>query len=388
MDGPLTKRRDLYRRTLLENIVPFWMEHAIDHEYGGYHFSLGRHGELVDSDKSVWIHGRFIWLLSTLYHEVEPRPEWLEMARHGVDFLLKHCVAPNHKLYFLVARDGTPLRMRRYYYSECFAAMGLAAFVRASGEKQYARHAIAFFENLAASVMGALSVETKVMNREAKGLAPRMVVICAGQILRDTIGYDGAQVHVDRAIGDILSAFYKPELEVLMESVGPHGEIHDTFEGRLLNPGHAIEAAWFILIEAVRQGADDHLQKALNIIRWMWNRGWDREHGGLVYFRDVYDKPVQEYWHDMKFWWPHNEAEIATLMAWRITGNDEFRRYYDAVHDYEFALLPDPDGPEWFGYFHRDGSRSSDLKGNHWKGPFHIPRMLLYGMKLLETVQK
>ncbi len=383
IDAPLQARCRRYRDTLLNNIVPFWLSHGMDRVHGGYHFSLGRRGELVDPDKGVWTQGRFIWLLSTLYKEVEARAEWLDAARHGVEFLLNHCVAPNGKLYFLVARDGTPLRMRRYYFSESFAAMGLAAYAGASGDYRCAERAIVFFEALAAYVRGRQPAEPKWQNRPVKGLAERMVLISTAQILRDTIAYPGAEAHIDWAIDEILRDFYKPDHEALMEAVGPNGEIYDTFDGRLLNPGHAIEAAWFMLEEAVIRNRPDLGRKAGNIFRWMWARGWDAEYGGLFYFRDLDDKPIQEYWHDMKFWWPHNEAEIAALMAWRVTGDEAFRCCYEAVHEYAFSLMPDPDYGEWFGYFHRDGRRSSDLKGNHWKGPFHIPRMLLYGWKLL-----
>ena len=39
-----------------------------------------------------------------------------------------------------------------------------------------------------------------------------------------------------------------------METVGPDGEFLDHFDGRTLNPGHAIEAAWFIMREGqIRQ---------------------------------------------------------------------------------------------------------------------------------------
>lgn len=383
LDAPIQERCRRYREMLLDNVLPFWMQYGVDREYGGYHFGLGRYGELVDPDKSVWAHGRFIWLLATLYNTVEARPEWLETARHGVDFLLNHCVAPNGKLYFLVAREGTPLRMRRYYFSESFAAMGLAAFAKAAQNEDCAKKAVRLFEDLAAYVQGRIPMEPKWINRPAKGLADRMVLLSTGQCLRDTLGYQAAQSQIDWAVDEILRDFYKPDHEVILETVAPNGEIIDTFDGRLLNPGHAIEAAWFLLDESVRNKRPEVGTAALNIIRWMWQRGWDREYGGLFYFRDLHDRPIQEYWHDMKFWWPQNEAEIALLMAWRISGESFFRRGYEQIHDYAFHLMPDPDGGEWFGYYHRDGSRSSDLKGNHWKGPFHIPRMLLCGWKLL-----
>lgn len=381
----LADRAEKYRKELLDNVLPFWLNHAADPVHGGYCFSLGRRGELLDTDKAVWIQGRFIWLLSTLYAAVEKKQEWLDLATHGVQFLLKHCRDASGKYYFLVARDGTPLRMRRYYFSECFAAMGLAAYAAVTGNAEAREESLRAYRRLVDYVRGSIRSEPKWMNRPGKGLADRMVVIVTGQTMRRFLGYTAAEEDIDWATDDILRDFYKPEHEAVMEMVGPQGEIYDSFDGRLLNPGHAIEAAWFMLEEAHIRGLPEVKEKALNIIRWMWRRGWDEDYGGMLYFRDLHGKPVQEYWHDMKFWWPQNETEIASLMAWRLTGEVEFLRMYETVHDYAFGLFPDKDYLEWFGYFHRDGTLANTLKGNHWKGPFHIPRMLLYGWKLLSS---
>ena len=119
----------------------------------------------------------------------------------------------------------------------------------------------------------------------------------------------------------------------------------------------------------------------------MWRRGWDAEYGGLLYFVDVNGLPVQEYWHDMKFWWPHNEAIIATLMAYQLTGDAKYARWHQQVHDWAYQHFADPEHGEWYGYLHRDGRISVPLKGNLWKGPFHLPRMQLVCWMLLAEAQ-
>jgi len=117
----------------------------------------------------------------------------------------------------------------------------------------------------------------------------------------------------------------------------------------------------------------------------MWKRGWDEEHGGILYFKDVYDKPVQEYWHDMKFWWPQCEAIIATLLAYQLTGEEKYAKWHRMIHDYAHEKFCDREHGEWFGYLHRDGGVSSPLKGNQFKGPFHLPRMQWYCWQLLDS---
>jgi N-acylglucosamine 2-epimerase len=130
-------------------------------------------------------------------------------------------------------------------------------------------------------------------------------------------------------------------------------------------------------MEEARHRKDDTLLKlGCNMLDWMWERGWDDEYGGLFYFRDVHGRPVQEYWHDMKFWWPHDEALIATLMAWRMTGDLKYYTWHEKLRVWAFEKFSDPDHGEWFGYLHRDGTPSNTLKGSLWKSFFHHPRAL------------
>jgi N-acylglucosamine 2-epimerase len=192
---------------------------------------------------------------------------------------------------------------------------------------------------------------------------------------------------IDRSIAEIERDFMKPEHEAVMETVAPDGGVIDHFDGRMLNPGHAIECAWFILHEGRLRGDPRLVRLGLTILDWMWQRGWDDEFGGLFYFRDLHGLPVQEYWHDMKFWWPHNEAIIATLLAWQLTGDRKYARWHRMAHDWSFAHFPDREFGEWYGYLHRDGRVSVRLKGNMWKGPFHLPRMLWYCWRLLGEPQ-
>ena len=148
---------------------------------------------------------------------------------------------------------------------------------------------------------------------------------------------------------------------------------------------HAIEGAWFILHEAKNRNNDPRLiALGCKMLDYMWERGWDNEHGGIFYFRDVYHKPVQEYWQDMKFWWPHNEAIIATLLAYLMTGNEKYARWHQQVHQYAYGHFPDKENGEWFGYLLRNGTVAQTAKGNLFKGPFHLPRQEWYCWRILQ----
>jgi N-acylglucosamine 2-epimerase len=213
-----------------------------------------------------------------------------------------------------------------------------------------------------------------------------MITLVTAQELRDSIGLPNAEMWFDRSI-DVISKYHvKDDIECVMETVGPEGQLIDHFDGRTLNPGHAIEGAWFIMWEGKLRGDQQLIKLGCKMLDWMWQRGWDEQYGGLLYFVDVKGGPVQEYWHDMKFWWPQNEAIIATLLAYSLTGDEKYYRWHCAIHDWAHSLFPDSVHGEWFGYFHRDGRLSSSLKGNLWKGPFHMPRMQLVCWQLLQEL--
>ncbi|NLU90495.1 AGE family epimerase/isomerase [Chitinophaga sp. Ak27] len=376
-----------YQCQLLQDTVPFWFPKSIDKEFGGYLLMRDHDGTLLDDDKAVWIQGRAAWLLATLYNTVEPRQEWLEGAKSGIDFLLHHCFDTDGRMFFHVQRDGAPIRKRRYFFSETFAVIALAAYAKASGSEEMATKARELFGKCIeyATMPGMLTPKfTEV--RPSKGIGVPMIMINTAQQLRETIGDPRCHEWISHWIKEIETHFVKDDIRCVMEQVAPDGSILDHFDGRTLNPGHAIEGAWFILHEAKHRGNDPALiNLGCRMLDYMWERGWDKDFGGILYFRDVYDKPVQEYWQDMKFWWPHNETIIATLLAYLMTGDEKYARWHQQVHDYAYTHFHDKKKGEWFGYLHRDGRRSVSLKGNLYKGPFHLPRQEWYCWQLLQT---
>lgn len=382
--------RTLYRSTLLHDVMPFWLRHGMDREHDGIITSLDRDGSILDTDKSIWFQGRAGWMFATLFNTVEAHREWFDAAGSCMAFLDAHGYATDGKLFFTVTREGRPLRMRRYVFSEAFAAIAHAAYAKATGDMSYAEKAKRDFATYLKHSFepGMMQPKIEPNTRPQMGIGALMIGIVTAQELRLNLG-DVAisgrtcSAWADRFILEVQQFFFKPELGALMEVVAPDGAIIDHFDGRTLNPGHALECAWFILHEGRVRGEQSYIRLGLEILDCMWERGWDKERGGVFYFRDVHGKPVQEYWHDMKFWWPHNEAIIATLLAWKVTGEEKYARWHQEAHDWSFAHFPDAQHGEWYGYLHRDGTPSVTLKGNMWKGPFHLPRMLWYCAQIL-----
>ena len=379
--------KNLYRDGLLSDTIPFWVPRSLDREHGGFIHVLDRDGSVLSTDKSIWLQARFSWMLATLYLSVEPRKEWLDAARSGVEFLARHGFDADRRMFFWVTREGKPLRKRRYVFSELFTAMAYAAFSLASGEGNWASKGAEVFKTALRyhTTPGLLSPKVDPKTRPMKGLAMTMMLIATAQELRKALNDPLFTTVIDDGINDIERHFLKPEFKCLLENVGPKGEVYDTLDGRQVNPGHSLEAGWFVLAEGRFRNNDPRLIKlGTTIIDWSYEIGLDREYGGLLYFRDARGLPPTEYWHDMKFWWPHNEAIVATLMAWRCTGDRKYLDWHATVHDWAYSHFPDKEHGEWFGYLRRDGAISTPVKGTMWKGMFHLPRMQLLGWKLLE----
>ena len=384
----LSQLKEFYKNQLLNDTVPFWFPHSIDEEYGGYLLMRDADGTLIDDDKAVWIQGRTAWLLATLYNTVEQKEEWLQGAEKGVNFLLNHCFDTDGQMFFHVSREGKPIRKRRYYFSETFAVIALAAYAQASGDELYAEKAREIFGNCLAYINGEKKLTPKFTDtRKTKGIGAPMIMLNTAQQLRETIGDPRCDEWIAKWITEIETYFVKDDIRCVMEQVAPDGSIIDHIDQRTLNPGHAIEGAWFILHEAKKRNYHERLiSLGLRMLDYMWERGWDKEYGGILYFRDVYNKPVQEYWQDMKFWWPQNETIIATLLAYTITGDEKYKQMHEQIHEYAYNNFHDKENGEWFGYLHRDGRVAQTAKGNLFKGPFHLPRQEWYCYKLLEEV--
>ncbi len=375
---------DYYLKELTEDILPFWMKHGLDPVNGGYYTCLNRDGSLMDTTKSVWFQGRFAYILSLLYNRIEKRKEWLDAAKSGIDFMENHCFDTDGRMFFEVTTEGVPVRRRRYLLSETFAAIAMAQYSLASGDKSYAGKVLRLFKQVIHYKNTPGLLEPKYREGlQAKGASIYLILLDTAACIREAVEDEILTRQIDESLQILAQDFGKPEFKAMLEMVRPDGEFIDTNAGRTINPGHSIEAAWFILAEAKRRGWDPQIRDlGLKLLDWSWEWGWDEPTGGIIHFRDCRHLPSQDYWHDMKFWWPQCETIIATLYAWQATGDFRYLEMHRKINEYTLSHFPDKEYGEWYGYLHRDGTVSNMAKGNIFKGPFHIPRMLLKSYEL------
>lgn len=377
-----------YKRDLTENIMPFWMEHGWDKVNGGVYTCLDRDGSLMDSTKSVWFQGRFAFICAYAYNNVEKNPLWLEAAKSTLDFIEKHCFDKNGRMYFSVTADGKPLRMRRYVFSETFAAIAMSEYALATGEQKYAERAMQIFEDTQRflTTPGILAPKfEETVQLQSHSII--MILINVGSCIRKVINDPKLTQQIDDSIAKLKKYFMHPEFKCLLETVGMNGKFVDTNMTRTINPGHCIETSWFIFEEAkLRNWDKDMTDMALQIFDWSWDWGWDKQYGGIINFKDCKNLPPQDYSQDMKFWWPQCETIIASLYAYLATGDDEYIYKHQRISEWTYAHFPDNELGEWYGYLHRDGTVAQPAKGNLFKGPFHIPRMMVKAYSLCQEI--
>lgn len=379
-----------YKKDLTENIMPFWMEYGLDRENGGVYTCVNRDGSLMDTTKSVWFQGRFAFICSFAYNNVEKNQEWLDAAKSTLEFIEKHCFDEQGHMYFSVTAEGKPLRKRRYVFSETFAAIAMSEYALATGDQHWAKRAIQVFEDtqrfLATPGFLPAKFEADV---KLQGHSIVMILINVGSCIRKVVNDPKLTQQIDESIEKLKKYFIHPEFKCLLETVGENGEFIDTNMTRTINPGHCIETSWFIMEEAKLRGWDKPMfDLALQVFDWSWNWGWDKQYGGIINFRDCKNLPSQDYSQDMKFWWPQCETIIASLYAYLGTGDEKYLYRHERISEWTYAHFPDAEYGEWYGYLHRDGTVAQPAKGNLYKGPFHIPRMMIKGYMLCQEILK
>ncbi len=376
----------------------FWLKNGMDKENGGVYTCLDRKGEVYSTDKSVWMQGRCAWTFAHLCRLYGKRDEWMEASKSCLDFMEKYCINPDAdgRMYFTVTAEGKPLRQRRYCFSEGFYAIANAEYYGLTGEKVYidrARRAYELIYKLNNGLIDdptGLGPKTIPETRTGRALADPMIFLNIISVLRRVDPehreeYDKRSAECTEAI---FKYHYHPELKCTLESVAPDGtpELWYT-AGRVVNPGHDIECSWFLMEEANYRKDEEIHKNAEQIFRNAIEAGWDNTYGGLLYFIDCLGKPTEAYEHDMKLWWPHNEIMIASLMAYRDTGDEYYADWFFKTLDYCKEHFADSEYGEWYGYLRRDGLPTEpSTKGSTFKGPFHLPRMLSMTDKMLDEI--
>jgi N-acylglucosamine 2-epimerase len=378
-----------YRSALLDDVIPFWEKHSLDTARGGFFTCLDRDGSVFDTDKFIWLQARQVWMFSMLFNRLEQRNRWLEIAKHGLDFLQKHGRDEHGDWYFSLNRQGQPLVQPYNIFSDCFAAMAFSQYSLASGDVTAREIALQTYQTILQRKPNPKGRYNKAVpgTRPLISLALPMILANLSMEMEWMLEPALFNQAIDTCLDEVFNLFFDSERLVLREQVAPDGGFIDSFEGRLLNPGHGIEAMWFIMDIAERKKESAMIQKAVEVVLHTLEKSWDPEHDGIFYFLDSQGHPPQQLEWDQKLWWVHMETLVALLKGYRLTSHPECWSWFERVHTYTWSHFPDPKYGEWFGYLSRAGEVLLPLKGGKWKGCFHVPRGLYLCMRELEQLE-
>lgn len=385
------KLANKYKTELLDSVLPFWLDNSIDKEYGGFFTCLDRDGSVYDTDKFVWLQGREVWLFSMLCNKLGERKEWKEAAVQGAEFLKKYGYTGDYDFYFSLTREGKPLVEPYNIFSNTFACMAFAQLAKATGSEEYAGIARNIFRRILERRGAPKGKWCKAVpgTRPMKDFALPMI-ICNMALEVEEIINDPELLErtIDDCLHEVLDVFYQPDLGCMVENVSSIDNSRlDCYEGREINPGHDLEALWFMMNLGIRRNDKALIDKCVEIALSVIERGWDKEYGGIFYFLDSKGAPQQKLEWDQKLWWVHIESAIAMIKGYQLTGNAKCLEWFEKLDEYMWSHFKDPLYPEWFGYLNRRGEMLLPLKGGKWKGCFHVPRGLFEIWQILEKCE-
>jgi N-acylglucosamine 2-epimerase len=377
-----------YKNALLNNVLDFWSKKSLDKEYGGYFTCLDREGNVYDTDKFVWLQCRQVWMFSAMFNRLQKSEQWLDIAKLGADFLVKNGTNENGDWYFSLNRTGKPLVAPYNIFSDCFAAIAFSQYALATGDKKSKTIALNTYQNILKRKSNPKGKYTKAVAGTRPMISMSLPMILANLSLEMEWLLTPQELNfaIDTCVKEITQLFYDKPTGLLLENVSPDGKRIDCFEGRLINPGHGIEAMWFLMDIGRRRNDMALINKCCNIILTILKYGWDEKYGGIFYFLDIDGRPVQQLEWDQKLWWVHLETLVALVMAYSSTGKEEYWQWFEKVHEYSWEHFADKEFGEWFGYLSRQGQVLFQSKGGKWKGCFHLPRALFLCSKELEKL--
>jgi len=388
----------LYHDTLINNIIPFWAKHSPDWVNGGYFTCLDREGKVFDTDKFVWLQARQVYMFSKLSVAYENKfpdkvKDWLKIASLGAVFLSKYAKDAHGNFYFSLTKAGKPITQPFSIFSDYFSALAFAWYYRASGETWAKDLALNTYDNIQQRQTNPKGQYNKAFpgTRQYSPLNVPMIDLNTVTEFLEAFKHDNSidtqklAQQIETNIKEILHHVDK-EKQLFRELVSLNPEEMDTFEGRVNNPGHGLEALWFLMEAAERKKDKNLIQQCADLIIGTLEWGWDKQYGGIFYFLDFQGKPPQQLEWDQKLWWVHLEALVACALGYYLTGREDLANWYMKIHEYAWKHFHDPEFGEWWGYLNRRGEVLLSLKGGKWKGCFHVPRALYLCSNIFEKI--
>jgi mannobiose 2-epimerase len=374
---------------VLGNVIPFWAQHSIDRDHGGFLTYLEPDGRVFATEKHSAMQARVVYAFSVAQW-LDPRPEHLALADHGARFLRNHLWDKKHGgWYTTVGRDGEVREADKPIISQAYALIGLLAHHRASGDPEslgLAEETLRLLEEHAWDPTYGGYYErcrrdwTVESNRKTASVHNDMVA--AMMLASSTLGdrrYRERLAELAGVLAQGLSIERPPRIFGFARrdwaySPSPTGDVIDVGQGL---------KATAMLAEASRHtGRDGDLAHAERLLEFYLGAAWDSRHGGFLTWLFRGGRVAS----DEKLWWTQCEGIVSLAALSALTGNEDYRTYLDRLTDFCIAHFIDEAG-EWYTSCAPDGRVRDARKGNTWKGPYHSARAGFYGWSYLSGAE-
>ncbi len=377
-----------YRQDLLQRIIPFWTEFSLDTIHGGYVCVISNKGEIITFDKWIKWHGRQAWAFGKLY-QVTSRPEFLEYALHGADFLLHFGADAKENWWELVDCTGRGVAEVSDICAEVGAVSAWSLAHELTKEDTYAE--------------SAKKTLLKAIRRREKGLQKRTESILTGRHLKNVgelsalakalidaqhiLGEKIFREKGDSLLHELTKHFWEPRANIMLENVFSEGGYSDCLMGRRIHPGRVFEAfnSFYELTKVlnkrrIRQQLAQH-------VAYLADTTWDEGYGGYFHWLDIKSLPASEPDAYYKYAWVQLEACTALLRAYQVLKDRTLLKHWQRVSDYIWQHFPDisKEG-EWVGVLSRHGEPLYNLKASPDKNAYYPVKNLLESADLLETL--
>jgi N-acylglucosamine 2-epimerase len=295
--------RDQYRSEF-DEFVEFFDKYVVDHEYGGFLCATDHDGKHFDENKSASTEGRGIWCYSFMYNNgLVKDGKYLDYAKRSIDLLMKHRPSGTDYWPSTYSRTGEVLEPKGGLPGDCYIGEGLAEFARATGEKKYADLGRETMLKCLAHYDRPDFKDGTTPFPGARNLWYWMLFMWFGINWNMKTPDSDIQKIVDRSIDAMMNYHNNPEfnlwnLDINHDLTRPSGE--NEKHARLAGCGHATEATWMILYEAVRRKDRKLFDRAAAVYRRHALVSWDKVYGGV--YNDCEDVDANKWGLEKIFW--------------------------------------------------------------------------------------
>ena len=393
---------------LHNELLPFWLTHGVDEEYGGFLTYLDKDGNATgETVKTLVCQTRMIFSASSAHRAGFGDGKFLEIARHGVDFLLDHFWDDQYGGWFWTCdREGTPINTSKLGYGHSFGVYSLSEYAMASGDPRGFEYAIKTYE-----VLQTLAADNchggyyEFCERDwakkrpggyggdRKSFDIHMHLMEAFTNLYEGTGARAYKDHTSEVIdllfkriihpgfGTGIAQFaldWTPLRAIIFKDVWGADRDVDDEEGRPINNtsfGHNVEFAWLLnhTINILGLDQEPHLDGMRKLYDHCLAYGIDWDRGG-VYCEGPHDGPARE---RNKEFWQQAECLVGMLDAYILFQDKKYLDGYENIHRFVMDHVVNHDVGEWYPLFDENNSRLWDYMGHAWKINYHTVRAMI-----------